>query len=265
MLSYLKIPLNYFGYNLSKNTLSRKYYQQKSDDPLFSFHPTPIANYYLPKNSKADIIAAHMKRGVFFEPEVIETAKQFIKKGTGVLDIGANFGQMSLAFSELAGAEGIVYSFEAQKSVFNVLQKNIDANHRKNIKAHYNAVYSEDNLELVFPDPDFSEIHTFGSFGLNPSVTNSGGQKVTSITVDSLRIETPISFMKIDIQGADLFALRGAKQTILKHKMPILFEFEQEFQEQFGTSFKEYVDFVDEIGYKFERTVLGINYLIVPG
>jgi Methyltransferase FkbM domain len=75
--------------------------------------------------------------------------------------------------------------------------------------------------------------------------------------------------MKVDIQGSDLFALRGAVETIKRHRMPILFEFEQQFQAEFGTSFQDYVDFVNSISYRFEKVVLvprplSINYLIVP-
>ena len=32
--------------------------------------------------------------------------------------------------------------------------------------------------------------------------------------------------MKIDVQGMDLKVLKGSKKTILKHKMPIIFEYE---------------------------------------
>jgi len=36
-------------------------------------------------------------------------------------------------------------------------------------------------------------------------------------------------------------------------------------QEIYKTSFQDYVDFVDSIGYKFEMVVKDLNYLILPG
>ena len=42
-----------------------------------------------------------------------------------------------------------------------------------------------------------------------------------------------ISFFKIDVQGYDLNVLKGAKNTILKHKMPIMFEYEKDFENEF--------------------------------
>lgn len=84
------------------------------------------------------------------------------------------------------------------------------------------------------------------------------------MTIDDLAIEEPVSFMKVDVQGCDLFAMQGAVRTIAKYKMPILFEFEQQFQDQYGTDFEDYVSLVHSIGYRFAETVMGINYLILP-
>ena len=63
--------------------------------------------------------------------------------------------------------------------------------------------------------------------------------------------------MKVDIQGSDLFALRGAVETIKRHRMPIIFEFYQPFQAEFRTSFQDYVEFVNSISYRFEKVGFG--------
>jgi FkbM family methyltransferase len=250
------------GIELRKINSSLKIYSGSSKFENFTFHPTPVGNYYLPIKNENDNIAFFMKRGSFFEPEVIEVARQHIKSGTGVIDIGANFGQMTLEFARVAGKDGIVYSFEAQKSVFDVLTKNINANPDRNVKAYYNAVYNKAGETLFFPDPDFDKFSTLGCFGLDPKAQK--GTAIETVTIDSLNITTPISFMKVDVQGSDLFAMQGAVETIKKNQMPILFEFEQQFQEQFDTTFQDYVDFVSSIGYKFACTVNLTNYLIVP-
>jgi hypothetical protein len=84
------------------------------------------------------------------------------------------------------------------------------------------------------------------------------------LKIDDIEFDKPISFIKIDIQGGDLFALKGAKETIKKYKMPIIFEYEYAFEEELGLNFQEYVDFVDEIDYKFVNVIMGQNYLIMP-
>lgn len=226
------------------------------------FYETALGKFYLPLDTPYDIISRFMKEGKIFEPEVVEIAERFIEKGSAILDVGANFGQMSLVFSKLAGSNGIVYSFEAQKRVFDILKKNIDANDVHNIEPLFNAVYFESGKIFKFPEPDFVEFSTYGSYNLPLDAVK--GQEVKSLRIDDLQIEKPISFMKIDVQGCDLFAMQGAVETIKKHRMPILFEFEQRFQKTYETSFQDYAEFVSSIDYKFVETILDINYLIEP-
>ncbi len=254
--------MNKRGYDIIKIPIPPPVIKGVSEYEDLSFHPTPIGNYYVPKNLKADIVAGQMTRGAYFEPEVIALARQYIQPGTCAIDIGANYGQMTVEYGKLVGAEGAVYSFEAQQKVFEILEKNVKANQLNNVHLFYNAVYNTDGDVMYFPEPDFTRFSTLGSFSLDPKAT--AGTPVTTKSIDSIDFSRRISFMKIDIQGADIFAMRGAIQTIRKHQMPILFEFEQQFQDQFSTSFQDYVDFVAEIGYRFAATLMDINYLVLP-
>jgi hypothetical protein len=43
-----------------------------------------------------------------------------------------------------------------------------------------------------------------------------------------------------------------------RHRMPIIFELEQQFQAEFGTSFQDYVDFVNFISYRFKKLIMDI-------
>jgi len=125
-----------------------------------------------------------------------------------------------------------------------------------------NPVYNVNNKQFRFPVPDLVKFPSYGSYGLDLDATY--GVPVNSLTIDSLGFSRPISFVKIDIQGSDLAAMQGAVNTIAKHQMPILFEYEEQFQHDFKTSFQDYVDFIHSINYKFLKTVQDINYLVVP-
>jgi FkbM family methyltransferase len=229
-----------------------------------SYHETALGNYYLPCAAPNDIIARCMRAGRVFEPLVLETARQCIRSGTIVLDVGAAFGQMAILFSHLAGGDGMVFSFEAQEYCFAILQRNIRANYRENVRAIFGAVMDGSRAEVFFPMPDFHRFPTYGSYAVELEPGASKTCAVKTLAIDELRIDHPISFFKIDTQGSDLFVLRGARETILRHQMPILFEYEQQFQEEFGTTFEDYLDFVKSINYRIKEVVDGINYLIVP-
>jgi FkbM family methyltransferase len=228
-----------------------------------SFYETATGKYYLPTDARADVISYAIRENQVFEKEVVEIARQYIKPGTVALDVGANFGQMSILFSNMVGANGKVFSFDADDFVFEILKKNIEANERTaRIVPIYGAVHDVANQTLYFPVQDFRRYGSYGSYGIDYNGTN--GRPVSTLTIDSLEIVGPISFMKVDIQGGDLQGMKGARKTIEKHKMPIIFEFDQDLQDDFKLSFQEYVDFVRDIGYTFARVTNGHNYLILP-
>ncbi len=224
---------------------------------------TATGRYYLPRDAHNDVIATAIKANMIFDREVLEVARLHIKADTAVLDVGANFGQMSILFSNLVGEHGKVYSFDADDFVFSVLKKNIDANNRQQrIVPIFGAVHDVPDQTVYFPVQDFVRFETYGSYGIDYNATS--GRKVPTITIDSLQIAQPISFMKVDVQGGDLQAMKGARKTIERYRMPIIFEYEYQFEDDYNLSFQEYVDFVGEIGYKFAKVINGHDYLIVP-
>ena len=245
--------MNYYENNrrLSKKTNS------------LSFYTTVTGDYYLPTHAYEDIIALAIINNQIFDKEIVELATKFIKPDTAVLDIGANFGQMSILFSNLVGEKGKVYSFDADDWIFEILQKNIQANKKADkIKPYFGAVYNEDQQILFFPDQDFEQYGTYGSYGID--INAQSGRKVKTLTIDNLNIEDRISFIKIDVQGSDLKAMQGAIKTIKKNKCPVVFEYEYNLEEKNNMLFQDYVEFVESIGYRFSKVINGYNYLILP-
>jgi FkbM family methyltransferase len=227
-----------------------------------TYHETATGNYFLPTDAHGDLVANAIKAGWTFDSEIVNLARRYGREGTVVLDVGANFGQMSVLFSRMVGDAGRVYAFEADDFVFEILQKNIAANRRTGkIVPIFGAVYHTAGETLFFPVQDFQRFQSYGSYGID---YNGGpGRPVKTITIDSLNIEDPISFMKVDIQGGDLQALQGAVETIKRHRMPIIFEYEYAFEDELKMSFQDYVDFVQSIDYRFEK-VVSQNFLVVP-
>jgi FkbM family methyltransferase len=225
---------------------------------------TAIGHWWLPV-APGDVVVNAIKGGCIFDAPIVREAERHIRPGTVVLDVGANFGQMTVLFARLVGPRGHVHAFEAEPFVAGILQKNVEANGVSEcVTIHRGAVWHSSGINLVFPQPDLKEHGSFGSYGVVPKA--SEGRAVRSLTIDGLNIAGPISFMKIDVQGSDLFAMYGARATIGRERMPIIFEFERVFCQAFGTSFSDYADFVDSAGYSFVRTIHldGDNFLICP-
>ena len=92
---------------------------------------------------------------------------------------------------------------------------------------------------------------------------NNNSEIVETLKIDDLKFNNPISFFKIDVQGYDLKVLKGAKKTILEHKMPIIFEYEKIFGKDFNYEFKDFDKFINEINYTIKEETNN-NFLIVP-
>lgn len=252
--------VNSLGYKISKfdkNTSLKKSFKSNA----LSLFETKTGKYFLPTHAHQDVIAIAIKQDKIFDEPILEIAKKYIKSNTIVLDVGSNFGQMAILMSQFVGNEGYVYAFEADDFVFDILEKNVAENSAK-VKAVFGAVHDKSNETLYFPVQDFEKFGTYGSYGID--YVNGKGRPVKTIKIDDIEFEKPVSFMKIDVHGGDLFALKGAVQTIKKYKMPIIFEYEYSFEDDLNLCFQDYVDFVNEIGYKFSKVSMGQNYLILP-
>jgi FkbM family methyltransferase len=262
MKNLIKKLINSAGYDIRKKTADTTNPKSRKTDDL-TLYKTATGNYYLPTHAYEDVVANAIKNDQVFEKDIVDTAFKYIKEGTAILDVGSNFGQMSILFSQKVGEKGKVYSFDADDFVYKILLKNIEANNKvTQIIPTFGAIHNKENEILHFPEQDFERFASYGSFGIN--YNSKKGREVKSVTIDSLNIKEPISFMKIDIQGGDLLAMQGAVKTIEKNKMPILFEYEYQLEDDFNLNFQEYVDFVREIGYVFKKVINGHNFLIVP-
>ena len=60
-------------------------------------------------------------------PELLPLSKKYVKPNSIVVDLGANYGQMSILYSKLF-SDTVVYSFEASKYIFDILKKNAELN-----------------------------------------------------------------------------------------------------------------------------------------
>ena len=227
-------------------------------------YKTKNGDYYLPFFAFKDGIRNRIINNEITDKLIFDKLKDFIKPNTIVLDLGANFGQMSILWSRCK-PDVEVYAFEASKYVFNILKKNIHTNFA-NVKPVNALVGNETKEEQLIEKSFLKEYSAYGTNKIN-KIQNSNEKnvdKIKAIKIDDLNFEKKISAMKIDVQGYDLDALKGSKKTILNHKMPIIFEYEEKFEKEFNYTFRDFENFINEINYKIETKIDEINYLIVP-
>ena len=95
----------------------------------------------------------------------------------------------------------------------------------------------------------------------------AAASKIPMTTIDAIMSEYDeecVVLIKMDIEGSELNALIGAKQTIDRHKPPILIEINEEALNSCGTSPFELEDFFRSQGYEgflIDRTEKGKAFI----
>jgi FkbM family methyltransferase len=150
-----------------------------------------------------------------YELEERKVFEGWVNPGSVVFDIGAHVGYYTLLASILVGAEGDVHAFEPLPQNLPFLYRHIEINRLKNVLVH----------EVAVSDRDGEAYFKVGSSRSTGQVSNSGEVEVQLISLDS-RVkagELPVpGYIKIDVEGAELAVLAGARALLTDHK-PTLF------------------------------------------
>lgn len=156
------------------------------------------------------------------EPNTFEVARQLIRPGMCVVDLGANRGYFATFFSKLTGENGRVYAFEPIPSNYAALTKNLDLNKCKNVTPLQMAAADKDGTLSIF----LAENPLMASLEASWAGADHGKIDVESITLDKFfeKNESRPDFIKMDIEGGGVFALPGMEKTIDNHKPFLLLE-----------------------------------------
>lgn len=154
----------------------------------------------------------------------IDFLAHFIAPGSTVLDIGAFIGTHTLAFSSLAGDHGTVIAFEPRVEAFELLSRNVQGNHRANVRLHQQGVAdASTTIELHRLQP--GALTNFAGLALEDDGGPASGlaYEVPLITIDSLSLPA-VGLLKIDVEGMERQVLDGAGKTIASLKPAIFAE-----------------------------------------
>jgi FkbM family methyltransferase len=125
------------------------------------------------------------------------------KPGDVIVDAGAGFGDELLVFAWLVGRKGHVIEIEAHPASFERLFTLCRLNHLRQVTCVQAALLDAPGTVYITDLPQ-----TFA----NSVVTGDGTLPVPAVTLDDLlgRLEVPwVDFLKMNIEGAELRALRG--------------------------------------------------------
>jgi FkbM family methyltransferase len=188
--------------------------------------------------------------------EHVTDARYFSLPADGVvLDVGANFGLMSLSFAQLA-PQGKVYAFEPTGYAFAKLMRNLSLNPKLAARITPVQTFLSDAAAQDKPIPAYSSWKVDGRpVGAHPihggllRSTNSAGMT----TIDDFCQERQIGrvdLIKIDTDGHEFHVLRGAAKTLETHRPCIIFEVGMYLMEERGVTFEDFIECLTPLGYR---------------
>jgi FkbM family methyltransferase len=166
-----------------------------------------------------------------------------------VWDIGASVGLFGVAAATVA-EYGKVYSFEPDPDICGRLRDNVALNALANVEV----------LEIALGEREKEQIlYSQGLNGRSPALVAHDGygdlreHSVKTVSIDALLERgdvNPAQVVKIDVEGAEVFVLRGMKK-FLRESPPrtVLLELHPKFVSAFGCRSEECLEILCEAGF----------------
>jgi FkbM family methyltransferase len=175
-----------------------------------------------PKN---EIYRSIFVRGIY-DPNLVTIINTLFPKDGIFIDAGANMGYVSLLVSRAIGI-GHIFALEPSSRDFDRLEDNININGLGDIISPYRLSVSDKNgkAQLLIANEERSALNTLGFEISCKGVEKIGVEEVDTITLDSFVEKEGIKqvdVLKLDIEGSEFHALKGAKNVIEKYRPSLI-------------------------------------------
>lgn len=161
-----------------------------------------------------------------FQLDHLEAALAHCRSWRCAIDGGAHVGTWTVA---MAMRFAHVYAFEPAADTFSCLTRNVSERGLTNVIAMNVALGAESGVCVV--TDDVTRVGNTGARYLK-ALNGAGGSRVSVLALDEMGLTT-VDFVKLDLEGYEHFALRGAEQTIRQCRPVVVVE-EKNFGGRYG-------------------------------
>lgn len=160
------------------------------------------------------LMASQLQPDGTYQGDHLAKALQFVTDFTVAIDGGAHVGTWSAL---LAARFEAVHAFEPSADTFEALEANRQAFGWTTVRTYHAALGADAGRVSMGLDPKHAALGNTGARFVQP------GSDVAMVTIDGLELPT-LGFLKLDVEGGEVFALQGAKATLRRCQPVVLFE-----------------------------------------
>jgi FkbM family methyltransferase len=169
--------------------------------------------------------------------------RRFLRPGDWVIDGGANVGTYTLLAAALVGSTGRVDAFEPAPLEASRLRENVERNRLRQVHVH------EAALADASGEGSFTVDRPSGNRLSRTEDARANVKVVSLLTIDSA-LPMTYTMAKLDLEGAEPLALRGAVEHLANGSPPVLLlELVDRFLRRFGSSAVTLADWLEQRGY----------------
>lgn len=179
----------------------------------------------------------------YTEPKFTSMVEQVLLPGQTVADVGASIGYFTCLMGKAVGDRGRVIAFEPWPNALRYLRHNVEINHLDRVTIVPAAAFDESGLAHLGP----------------PGFRLTMGTKRPADAIDiraerfddfaEIRTLTKLDAIKMDIEGAELRALRGMTATLNRFQPMLLMEVHPNFLQAYDDSLDDLYRFLGDLDY----------------
>jgi FkbM family methyltransferase len=177
--------------------------------------------------------------------------------GAVMVDVGANIGYFTVLAAQLVGTAGRVVAVEASPGLCDIIRRNVAMNgHRDTVTVWNRAAWS---------GPDRLRLHQRVHYGANSSLASAGSAQLEELADEEVVVEVEavalddlladlekVDVLKLDVEGAEVHAVKGLAGTLAAHPgITLMIEWAPEQIRLVGDGPEELVALLTGAGFRF--------------
>jgi len=204
-----------------------------------------------------------------YDKKNFAAVETLVQPGAICMDIGANIGIYSAVLSRLVGPTGHVHAFEPVRHIRRKLRTNLAFNGARNVTVNDFALGDVPGSLEMFQVKEGQFRAGTSTLVRNNNVETMGEDAFERQTVEVRTVDTygldRVDFMKIDVEGFEFNVLKGAVETLRKHRPAILFEHDQGRLEGLAGDERQFAELLGGLGYScFELDLSDDEVWVTP-
>ncbi len=184
-----------------------------------------------------------------YEPDVTRAITTYLQPGGVFVDCGANIGYFSSLAADIVGKDGEVIAFEPLPEVAAIAKANLERNRFAHSRLINAAVSDKSGSAQLFREHGAPHGHTSLS---QTALVSADAVPCILVRLDDViprEIWSRVSVIKLDIEGAELPALRGATELLSQATAKLIVEINPESARRTGYEVSAIFEYLGEKGY----------------